>query len=118
MYKVTDFLKELLKRHGLEVSSFDTVLLHQANRTMVDLVYKSLRVPVEKRYYYLEDNGNSSGASLPSLLSEAWRTGFVKPGSRTLLCAFGGGLSWGAASIRWASNASAGVPGSLYVAAE
>jgi 3-oxoacyl-[acyl-carrier-protein] synthase-3 len=96
LHKVSGFLTELLKRRCLSIADFDTVLLHQANKTMIDIVYRKLAVPAEKRYYYMEDVGNSAGSSLPSVLAQAWRDGVVKPGSRTLLCAFGGGLSWGA----------------------
>lgn len=111
LYKVKDFLRQVLQRRGLSIDDFDLVLFHQANRTMVDLLYKNLGVPAQKRFYYLERVGNSSGASLPSLLSQAWREGVVQPGSRTLLCSFGGGLSWGAFSIRWPEGADAAVPG-------
>lgn len=117
VYTVTAFLKRVLAERGLKAADFDTVLLHQANRTMIDLIYKSIGVPPEKRFYYLEDVGNSSGASLPSVLSEAWRRGAIKPGSRTLACAFGGGLSWGAFAIRWPAGADAAVPGDVEVAA-
>lgn len=118
VYKVSDFLKQVLLKHGRTVADYDGVLLHQANKTMVDLVYKAVGVPSEKRFYYLEEIGNSSGASLPALLAEAWRSGFVKPGDRTLLCAFGGGLSWGAFSIRWPEQSAAAVPGEVDVVPE
>jgi 3-oxoacyl-[acyl-carrier-protein] synthase-3 len=117
VYTVTAFLKRLLADRGLSAADYDTVLFHQANKTMVDLLYKSIAVPPEKRFYWMEDTGNSSGASLPSLFAEAWRAGAVKPGSRTLACAFGGGLAWGAFSIRWPADAAAAVPGPIEVAA-
>lgn len=117
IYRIRDFLKELFERRGLTVDNFDQILFHQANRTMVDMLYKSLGVPAEKRFYYLEHIGNTSGASLPSLLAEAWRAGVIQPGSRTLLCSFGGGLSWGAVSLRWPQDANAAVPGSVDVPA-
>jgi 3-oxoacyl-[acyl-carrier-protein] synthase III len=117
LYKVKDFLKNLLQSRGMSIEDFDLVLFHQANKTMVDLLYKNLSVPPEKRFYYLERVGNSSGACLPSLLAEAWRQGAVRPGSRSLLCAFGGGLSWGACSLRWPSHARAAVPGDVDVGA-
>ncbi|MEN6407987.1 MAG: ketoacyl-ACP synthase III [Thermoguttaceae bacterium] len=118
LYKIKDFLKEMLRRRNLAVSDFDLVLFHQANKTMIDLLYKGLNVPDEKRFYYLEHAGNSSGASLPSLLAHAWREGKVKPGSRTLLCSFGGGLSWGTFSLRWPDDADAAVPGDVDVHVE
>jgi 3-oxoacyl-[acyl-carrier-protein] synthase III len=115
LYKVKDFLKELLQRRKLSIDDFDLVLFHQANKTMVDLLYKSLDVPLNKRYYFLEHVGNSSGASLPSLLAQAWREGKVKPGTRTLMCSFGGGLAWGAVALRWPADADAAVPGEVDV---
>jgi 3-oxoacyl-[acyl-carrier-protein] synthase-3 len=117
VYKVTAFLKKVLSDRGQSIDDYDLVLLHQANKTMMDIVYKAIGAPPAKRFYYLEENGNSGGASLPSALAEAWRAGVVKPGSRTLLCGFGAGLSWGAASIRWGDDASAAVPGSVDVPA-
>jgi 3-oxoacyl-[acyl-carrier-protein] synthase III len=113
--KVKAFLKELLAKRGLTINDFDTVLFHQANRTMVDLLYRSVGVPKDKQFYYMENVGNSAGATTPCLLAEAWREGVVKPGSRTLVCAFGGGLSWGAFSIRWPKDADASVPGDVDV---
>ena len=115
LYKIKDFLKEVLQRRNLSIADFDLVLFHQANKTMVDLLYKSLEVPLEKRYCCIEHVGNSSGASLPSLLAQAWREGKVKAGSRTLMCSFGGGLAWGAVSLRWPANADAAVPGDVDV---
>lgn len=115
LYKVSDFLVQLLRRRNLSIDDFDLVLVHQAGKTMVDLLYKQLRVPAEKRFYYMERVGNSGGASLPSLLAEAWRQGKIGGGRRTLLCSFGGGLSWGAFSIRWPADAAAAVPGDVNV---
>lgn len=115
VYKVTDVLRNAITKMQKTIDDFDMVLLHQANKTMVDLIYRALDVPKEKRFYYLEDIGNSSGASLPSLLSQCWRQGAIKPGSRTLLCAFGGGLSWGVASVKWPMDAKAAVDGPVDV---
>jgi len=101
LHKVPDAIKAALSKHRMSIEDFDLVLLHQANRTMVDMIYKSLKVPPEKRFYFMENVGNASGASSPMLLAEAWRQGLIKPGSRTLLAAFGVGLSWGVMAIRW-----------------
>jgi 3-oxoacyl-[acyl-carrier-protein] synthase III len=111
VYKITEVLKNALKKMQLSINDFDLVLLHQANKTMVDLIYRAIEVPIEKRFYYLEEIGNCAGASLPSLLAHAWREGAIKPGTRTLLCAFGAGLSWGIVTIKWPDDADASVPG-------
>jgi 3-oxoacyl-[acyl-carrier-protein] synthase III len=105
LYKVPEVTREALAKLGLTMDDIDCVILHQANRTMMDLIFKSLRVPPEKRFYCLESMGNLSGPSTPVALAEAWRQGRIRPGSRTLLCSFGAGLSWGVALIRWPADA-------------
>jgi 3-oxoacyl-[acyl-carrier-protein] synthase III len=106
LHKVPDAIKAGLQKHNMTVDYFDLVLLHQANRTMVDMIYKSLKVPPEKRFYFMEKVGNASGASTPMLLAEAWRQGLIKPGSRTLMASFGVGLSWGVLAVKWPSDLS------------
>jgi 3-oxoacyl-[acyl-carrier-protein] synthase-3 len=103
LHKVPDAIKAGLLKHNMTVDDFDLVLLHQANRTMVDMIYKALKVPPEKRFYFMDKVGNASGASTPMLLAEAWRQGAIKAGSRTLLASFGVGLSWGVLAIKWPS---------------
>lgn len=101
LHQVPDAIKAGLQKHGMTIDDFDLVLLHQANKTMVDLIYKSCGVPSEKRFYFLEKVGNTAGASTPMLLAEAWRQGRIKPGHRTLAASFGNGLSWGVMAIKW-----------------
>jgi 3-oxoacyl-[acyl-carrier-protein] synthase-3 len=104
LHKVPEAIHAGLEKHGMTMADFDLVLLHQANRTMVDMIYKTLKVPPEKRFYFMETVGNATGASSPMLLAEAWRQGRIKPGGTTLLAAFGAGLSWGVLAIRWPSD--------------
>jgi len=113
IHKVSRFLRDCLDDWGLSTDDIDSFLLHQANKTMVDLIYKALRIAPEKQFLNLQEIGNAACASLPALLSDAWRQGVVKPGSRTLLCGFGGGLSWGAATIKWPDDANPAVFGDV-----
>jgi 3-oxoacyl-[acyl-carrier-protein] synthase III len=113
VYKVPEVIRHALDKLQLTLDEIDLVLLHQANRTMVDLIYKSLKVPEEKRFYFMEEVGNTSGASSPMLLAEAWRQGRVKPDSRTLICSFGVGLSWGVVVIDWQNDLPRAVQGSV-----
>jgi 3-oxoacyl-[acyl-carrier-protein] synthase-3 len=99
--RMPDIIRGALQKWGLTVDDLDLVLLHQANRTMVDLMYKSLKIAEDKRFYFMETVGNLAGASVAVVLAEAWRQGRLKPGSLTLLVAFGNGLSWGLALHRW-----------------
>ena len=101
VYKVPEVIKQALDQLHLTVDDLDLVLLHQANKTMVDLIYRSLDVPKEKRFYFMEMIGNISGPSVAAVLAEAWRQGRIRPGSKILLAAFGVGLSWGVTVIHW-----------------
>jgi len=101
IYKVPEVIKQALNRFNLTINDLDLVLLHQANKTMVDQIYRVLEVPPEKRFYFMEKVGNLSGASTPTLLAEAWRQNRLRPGTRTLLASFGVGLSWGVTVIEW-----------------
>jgi len=101
IYKVPDVIKAALAKFGLTLANIDLVLLHQANTMMLEQIYRVLGVPEEKRFFFMEQVGNMSGASTPMVLAEAVRQGRVRPGSRTLLCSFGVGLSWGVAVIEW-----------------
>lgn len=105
LYKVPEAIRESLGTLQLTMDDIDCLILHQANQTMMDLIYKNLCVPPEKRFYCLQSMGNSSGASTPVALAEAWRQGRIAAGSRTLLCSFGAGLTWGTAVIQWPVDA-------------
>ena len=113
VYKIPEVIQEALGRFGLTVADLDLVILHQANKTMIDLIYKALNVPSEKRFYFIESVGNTSGASSPMALAEAWRQSRLKPGTRTLLAAFGVGLSWGVTVIEWPETMKPAVIGSI-----
>lgn len=106
VYKVPEVIEEALQKSALTINDIDLVILHQANKTMLEMIYKRLRVPPEKQFFCIEAMGNSSGPSTPVALAEAWRQGRVRPGSRTLLCSFGAGLTWGVAIIKWPEDAS------------
>jgi 3-oxoacyl-[acyl-carrier-protein] synthase-3 len=102
--KIPSAINDYLKQEGLTVEDLDLVLLHQANKTMVDLIYRALDIPKEKRFYFMETVGNLAGASTPILLAEAWRSGRIKPGGRILLASFGNGLSWAVTSMVWSDE--------------
>lgn len=105
VYRVPEAIRDALSKIGRKLEEVDLVILHQANKMMLDLIFKSLRVPADKQFFCIENMGNSSGPSTAVALSEAWRLGRIKPGSRTLLCSFGAGLTWGISIIHWPENA-------------
>lgn len=106
-------IRRYLAQQDLQMEQVDLVLLHQANKTMVDLIYRALKVPQAKRFYFMEMVGNLAGASTPVLLAEAWRSGRLQPGMRVLMASFGNGLSWGVTSLVWSAAESASLQDSV-----
>ena len=74
---------------------------HQANLRMLQSLAKRLNVPMEKFYLTVQKFGNISSASIPIALDEAVRTGAIQKDQLVVLTAFGGGLTWASALIRW-----------------
>ena len=90
-----------LEKAGLTADDIALVLPHQANIRIIEALAKRLGIPMEKIYLNIEKYGNTSAASVPLALDEANREGRIKPGDNLLMVAFGGGLTWGAAVVRW-----------------
>lgn len=86
---------------GLEVGDVDSLISHQANTRIIDATAKRLGVPPDKVYTNIHAYGNTSAASIPIALSEALDQGVIDPGDLVAFVAFGGGLTWGAAAVRW-----------------
>jgi len=61
----------------------------------------SLGLPMDRAVTTVASYANTAAASIPLTLRKAWDLGRLQPGSRVMLCGFGGGLSWGAALFRW-----------------
>jgi 3-oxoacyl-[acyl-carrier-protein] synthase-3 len=90
-----------LKHNHLELGDVDLLVPHQANLRIIDAVGQRLGLPEDKVCVNIHKYGNTSAASIPLALDEAIQAGRVQPGDLLLLCAFGGGLTWGSALIRW-----------------
>ena len=92
---------ETLAANHLERSAIDWLIPHQANIRIIQATAKRLDMPMEKVVLTLQDHGNTSAASVPMALDVAVRDGRVKRGDLLLLEAFGGGLTWGSALVRF-----------------
>ena len=86
---------------GLETSDVDWLVPHQANLRIMTQTAAKLGMPIEKVVVTVQDHGNTSAASIPLALSVAASEGRFKRGDVLLMEAIGGGLSWGAAVMRW-----------------
>jgi 3-oxoacyl-[acyl-carrier-protein] synthase-3 len=94
-------IRALLADRGLVPEHLDLLILHQSNLRMIEAIMKALGLPMERTLTTVETYGNTAAASIPITLHKAVETGRLRPGSRVLLCGFGGGLSWGAALFDW-----------------
>ena len=86
---------------GWQVDDVDVVVPHQANVRIIDDCAKHLGVPPERMVRHIERVGNTVAGSIPLALAWAAWNGQLKPGDRTVLTGFGGGLTWGSIALRW-----------------
>ncbi len=92
---------EAIKDAGLRPEDIDLVVPHQANLRIIKALAERLGVPMEKVYVNVNRYGNTSAASIPIALYEAYKEGKLKRGMNVLLTAMGGGLTWGSAVLRF-----------------
>jgi 3-oxoacyl-[acyl-carrier-protein] synthase-3 len=93
--------RETLAANHLRVEDLDLYVPHQANVRILKAVAERLGLPLEKMMLNLDRYGNTSAASIPIALDEAVRQGRIKDGGLVMLGAFGAGLTWASALIRW-----------------
>lgn len=86
---------------GLTVDQFRWIIPHQANKRIMDAVASRLGAKPEQVFINVDRYGNTSSASIGICLDEIVRGGLVRTGDLLLLTAFGAGMTWGAATIRW-----------------
>ena len=98
---VTQSIRNVLEKAGLEPGQLDHVVCHQANHRIIEAVARHLGAPMELFFENLGEYGNTSAASIPLALDEMHRNGMLKSGQRVLLEGFGSGLSWGSYLFEW-----------------
>ena len=96
-----EIARETLAANHLRIEDLDLYVPHQANVRILKAVAERLGLPLEKVMLNLDRYGNTSAASIPIALDEAVRQGRIKDGSLVMLGAFGAGLTWASALIRW-----------------
>ena len=92
---------ETLEQNGLQKSDVDWLVPHQANIRIIAATAKKLQLPMERVVVTLDEQGNTSSASIPLAFDEAVRDGRIKRGQTVLMEAFGGGFAWGSALLRY-----------------
>lgn len=99
--KFPEVIMEALEDQGLDKSDIDMLIPHQANLRISQFVQKKLGLKDDQVYSNIQRYGNTTAASIPIALSEAWSEGRIKEGDLVVLAAFGSGFTWGSALIRW-----------------
>ena len=99
--RLEEAAREALAANGLSVQDLDLYIPHQANTRIIAAVAERLGLPADKVMINIERYGNTSAASIPLALDEAVRGGRIKTGDVILMEAFGGGLTWASALLRW-----------------
>jgi 3-oxoacyl-[acyl-carrier-protein] synthase-3 len=99
--KISGVIEETLVETGYTPDEIDLFIPHQANKRILDGIAKKLNVAPEKIVMTLDRHGNTSAASIPLALNDAFEAHRVKEGSLILMEAMGGGFTWGAVLARW-----------------
>ena len=93
--KVPKALKKLCAEFDIDIEKVDNLVLHQANKLIVDAIAKRLKIPPEKVPLSLREYGNTTSASIPLTIVSECKQKYNSGVQRTLACGFGNGLSWG-----------------------
>ncbi|MCB7480904.1 3-oxoacyl-ACP synthase III family protein [Christiangramia sediminis] len=99
--RFSEVINEGLKENGLEVSDIDMLIPHQANLRISQFVQQKFKLADDQVYNNIQKYGNTTAASIPIALTEAWEEGKIKEGDIVVLAAFGSGFTWGSAIIKW-----------------
>jgi 3-oxoacyl-[acyl-carrier-protein] synthase-3 len=93
--------QEALEHNKVKAEDIDYLVPHQANLRIIQAMAQRLNMPMEKVVLTLPKYGNTSAASIPMALDEAVRDGRIRENHLLLFEAFGGGLTWASALVRW-----------------
>lgn len=93
-----------LAEAGLNVDDVDLLVPHQANVRILDATARRLGLDEAKVFVNIQSYGNTSAATVPVALTEALEQGRISPGDTILFTAFGGGLTWGSAVMKWGAR--------------
>jgi len=94
-------LMEVCWKEGITINDIDVFAFHQANLRINQYVANQLSIPEEKLLQNIHKFGNTTAATIPTLLAEATREGKIEQGMKVATVAFGSGFTWGAAIIDW-----------------
>lgn len=101
---LTNDVIDILETNNLDASQIDHFIPHQANLRIIEAVRSKLNFPIEKTVLTVAKYGNTSAASIPMAINDAYEEGRIKKGDLMLLDTFGGGFTWASALVRFGGN--------------
>jgi len=109
VYKVavktlTNDVIDILEKNNIDASQIDHFIPHQANFRIIEAVRAKLNFPIEKTVLTVAKYGNTSAASIPMAMNDAYEEGRIKKGDLMLLDTFGGGFTWASALVRFGGH--------------
>jgi 3-oxoacyl-[acyl-carrier-protein] synthase-3 len=99
--RFSEVINEGLEANGLQVSDIDMLIPHQANLRISQFIQKKFGLNDDQVFNNIQKYGNTTAASIPIALTEAWEQGKIKSGDTVVLAAFGSGFTWASAIIKW-----------------
>ncbi|HLV40407.1 beta-ketoacyl-ACP synthase III [Xanthomarina sp.] len=99
--RFSEVINEGLEKNNLQVSDIDMLIPHQANLRIAQFIQKKFKLTDDQVFNNIQKYGNTTAASIPIALTEAWEEGKIKEGDTVVLAAFGSGFTWGSVIIKW-----------------
>jgi 3-oxoacyl-[acyl-carrier-protein] synthase III len=99
--RFSEVINEGLQANNLEVADIDMLIPHQANLRISQFIQQRFKLTDEQVFNNIQKYGNTTAASIPIALTEAWEQGKIKEGDVVVLAAFGSGFTWASAIIKW-----------------
>ncbi|RZK12615.1 MAG: ketoacyl-ACP synthase III [Flavobacterium sp.] len=99
--RFAEVINEGLQANNLQVSDIDMLIPHQANLRISQFIQQKFKLTDDQVYNNIQKYGNTTAASIPIALTEAWEQGKIKSGDTVVLAAFGSGFTWGSVIMKW-----------------
>jgi 3-oxoacyl-[acyl-carrier-protein] synthase-3 len=99
--RFAEVINEGLEANNLQVSDINLLIPHQANLRISQFIQKKFKLDDDKVFNNIQKYGNTTAASIPIALTEAWEQGKIKSGDTVVLATFGSGFTWGSVIIKW-----------------
>ena len=99
--RFSEVIMEGLEANNLQVSDINMLVPHQANLRISQFIQQKFKLTDDQVFNNIQKYGNTTAASIPIALTEAWEQGKIKSGDTLVLAAFGSGFTWASAIIKW-----------------